>query len=496
MADIEEKLRECRRIATETAERLAARVAAAAKCPTTDNAEVQRQLPVHANGATVTHKAGGGFSQPPPQHTHWQPPPPPPPLAIQPAAKRSKTVADEEVFGGSGSIADGARFATERSESNLRLTGPQDPDLEGMQYTVVRVPEECIGLLIGKGGYHVNQIEAEAGVSIKVGKLNIEGERSVCIIGEPQNQERARVLINNTVEMVMGKPGTKGHRVSESFDVPERLMGTVMGRNGSVIRQLRELFGVKMVFSDDRFSPSRRMTISGSAENVGKARERFEIVLLDAYRRKGIFNTDLEAKLASRAALAVNGGANGDLGLLALNSAPSGATSELAVAVAAGNMDEEIMLHPEEVQWQRHQHQLDQQHQQQQKQTQQQQQQQHFQPQQQSQERQQQQQQQQQQEQQQQQQPQQDQQLMQRLRQIHQKRQLIAMQERRGGYTGDNAANAAPGSFSPSCPNALASQEAIDAEKAAFQAYAAHFARDKLCIAYYRTLKSCVYFQE
>ena len=67
---------------------------------------------------------------------------------------------------------------------------------------IIPVPNECVGLIIGKGGETIRYLQMKSGSKIQVAKKEIPGTslRNVFIEGQPDKFEGAKVLIEEIVE--------------------------------------------------------------------------------------------------------------------------------------------------------------------------------------------------------------------------------------------------------------------------------------------------------
>jgi len=165
-------------------------------------------------------------------------------------------------------------------------------------YCVVQCPDEQVGPLIGKAGTSIRQIEMETGASIKVGKLSTRGARSICIVGDMEMQEKAKALIEKRLDQLSGR-----RDATDVMSIPERCIGAVIGRAGCNIRQLHNSLGVKIDIEHE--GSVRKLTMRGLPENIALARDHFEALILDTYRRIGIFNAELENKFAAKTAKSI-----------------------------------------------------------------------------------------------------------------------------------------------------------------------------------------------
>ena len=66
------------------------------------------------------------------------------------------------------------------------------------------MPNDCVGLIIGKGGETIRQLQQESGAKIQVAKKEITGTglRNVFVEGTPDRYEHAKRLIEAIVDEV------------------------------------------------------------------------------------------------------------------------------------------------------------------------------------------------------------------------------------------------------------------------------------------------------
>jgi far upstream element-binding protein len=67
---------------------------------------------------------------------------------------------------------------------------------------IIPVPNECVGLIIGKGGETIRFLQMRSGSKIQVAKKEIPGSslRNVFIEGPPEKFDGARKLIEEIVD--------------------------------------------------------------------------------------------------------------------------------------------------------------------------------------------------------------------------------------------------------------------------------------------------------
>jgi len=118
---------------------------------------------------------------------------------------------------------------------------------------LIPVPNECVGLIIGKGGQTIRELQSRCGAKIQVAKKEIPNTnmRNVFIEGTPDKFEAARKLIAEIVDehkkiqeafMQIGEvnpfPGPY-----TNFHVNNALIDVIIGKNGEKIKMLHQKTG-------------------------------------------------------------------------------------------------------------------------------------------------------------------------------------------------------------------------------------------------------------
>lgn len=200
----------------------------------------------------------------------------------------------------------------------------------------VRIPDQAVGLVIGRGGEQISRLQNESGCKIQMN--NDSGERLCTISGSRENIMRAKEMIQKIVNqhgvietvrssfgkiepMVMpsgmdsgsnhggmdrmdrggggggsrdgsmsggGGGGGGGYQPYQEIMVPGPKVGLIIGKGGETIKMLQEKSGAKMVIIQD--GPGQEMEkplrITGDPENVAHAKQLVEELIGD----KGGFN--------------------------------------------------------------------------------------------------------------------------------------------------------------------------------------------------------------
>ncbi|CAI2365333.1 unnamed protein product [Moneuplotes crassus] len=131
----------------------------------------------------------------------------------------------------------------ELDESLLTPYGPPSPFAH-----IIPVPNECVGLIIGRGGETIRHLQVESGAKIQVAKKEVENTsmRNVFIEGPPEKYEKARKLIEDVVEehkKLHEKNGMKDRSALQGdpikFEVPQHLIGLIIGFRGDTIHSIQ-----------------------------------------------------------------------------------------------------------------------------------------------------------------------------------------------------------------------------------------------------------------
>uniref|UniRef100_A0A4W5PAT3 K Homology domain-containing protein n=1 Tax=Hucho hucho TaxID=62062 RepID=A0A4W5PAT3_9TELE len=161
----------------------------------------------------------------------------------------------------------------------------------GMSVQEMLVPASKAGLVIGKGGETIKQLQERAGVKmvmIQEGPQNTGADKPLRISGEPFKVQQAKEMVMELIREQgfreqrgeygsrMGGGGGGGGGGGEGLDVPvpRFAVGIVIGRNGEMIKKIQSDTGVRIQFKpDDGSTPERIAQIVGPPEQSQHAAE-------------------------------------------------------------------------------------------------------------------------------------------------------------------------------------------------------------------------------
>jgi far upstream element-binding protein len=158
----------------------------------------------------------------------------------------------------------------------------------------MRVPSNFVGLIIGKGGEQIRDLQARTGATVQVAKENLPGtnERSVTISGSVEQVREA----TNAIETIIsdrrdGGGGMGGNRrmqhVPENglkVPVPNDKVGLIIGKGGATIKAIQAKTGANIQIppdpdSDDR--NTRTLIVTGGEEEQKAAEEQIYQILCE-----------------------------------------------------------------------------------------------------------------------------------------------------------------------------------------------------------------------
>uniref|UniRef100_A0A915J1V6 K Homology domain-containing protein n=1 Tax=Romanomermis culicivorax TaxID=13658 RepID=A0A915J1V6_ROMCU len=150
----------------------------------------------------------------------------------------------------------------------------------------MQIPGTKCGLIIGKGGETIKQLQEKAQVKMVMIQENNQvtsGYKPLRIIGEPDKIEVAKRLVEEVMYSKDDKPpafmneyGSMAPKAGASMGeviVPRSAVGVIIGKNGETIRRLTLESGAKIQFKPDTNAPERTAYIVGSADQIQRATE-------------------------------------------------------------------------------------------------------------------------------------------------------------------------------------------------------------------------------
>jgi far upstream element-binding protein len=157
---------------------------------------------------------------------------------------------------------------------------PMLPGMGGIVTETIYVPDRMVGLVIGKGGENITNIQAETGVKVQFAPdSGGMPDRSCTLTGPKEGIQKAQEMVNQMISKGQGMPENKnlGPGITmEEVMISGSKVGLIIGKGGENIKMLQEKANVKMVMIQDSNMPSHEdkpLRISGQAANVALAKQ-------------------------------------------------------------------------------------------------------------------------------------------------------------------------------------------------------------------------------
>ncbi|XP_034942813.1 far upstream element-binding protein 3 [Chelonus insularis] len=170
----------------------------------------------------------------------------------------------------------------------------------------IMIPGPKVGLIIGKGGETIKQLQEKSGAKMVVIQdgPSQEQEKPLRITGDPQKVEYAKQLV---YELIAEKEMQMFHRVPRNNErsfpsdngfnnttpnadgvevlVPRAAVGVVIGKGGDMIKKIQSETGARVQFQQGREDGpgDRKCLLSGKPQAVEQARQRIQ-ELIDSRR--------------------------------------------------------------------------------------------------------------------------------------------------------------------------------------------------------------------
>ncbi|KAK3320424.1 hypothetical protein B0T19DRAFT_240467 [Cercophora scortea] len=182
---------------------------------------------------------------------------------------------------------------------------------EGEDSLQIMVPDRTVGLIIGRGGETIRDLQERSGCHINIVGENksMNGLRPVNLIGSPAAARQAKELILEIVDsdsrngnnpgnppsrpgrgdnMGGGGGGGGGHdKINDSIYVPSEAVGMIIGKGGETIREMQNNTGCKINVSQSSGpgEVEREIGLVGSRDAINRAKIAIE-EKVDAARQK------------------------------------------------------------------------------------------------------------------------------------------------------------------------------------------------------------------
>lgn len=211
-----------------------------------------------------------------------------------------------------------------RTEGISDMSGNSGGMMGHPGFVEIMIPGPKVGLIIGKGGETIKQLQEKSGakmVVIQEGPSQ-EQEKPLRITGDPQKVEYAKQLVYELIaekEMQMFHRGVRGSDRSGNYSndnnfnhgsgttdgvevlVPRAAVGVVIGKGGDMIKKIQAETGARVQFQQGREDGpgDRKCIVSGKHQAVEQVRQRIQ-ELIDSVMRRDDGRSNIGARSGSR----------------------------------------------------------------------------------------------------------------------------------------------------------------------------------------------------
>ncbi|XP_038559230.1 far upstream element-binding protein 3-like isoform X7 [Micropterus salmoides] len=178
------------------------------------------------------------------------------------------------------------------------------------------IPASKVGLVIGRGGDTIKQLQERAGVKmmmIQDGPMPTGADKPLRISGDPYKVQAARELVLEVIREKDGDfrsgrndfsarlGGANLDSVPLQVPVPRFAVGIVIGRNGEMIKKIQNDAGVRIQFkADDGISPERVAMVMGQPDRCQHAVHLINELIQTAQERDGFGSALRSGRVRSR----------------------------------------------------------------------------------------------------------------------------------------------------------------------------------------------------
>ena len=152
------------------------------------------------------------------------------------------------------------------------LTDPVSISPQGPTCVKFVIPQDCTGLVIGKGGKNISKVQSATNTSIKISNSSVGGETEGIIIGSRENCTRAAMDIMECIK----EKRAMHTATTKKITMPNSAVGRVIGKRGDTIKYIKAETEVQDIEFDkppkgvESVDPNyiRTCSITGSDEQI------------------------------------------------------------------------------------------------------------------------------------------------------------------------------------------------------------------------------------
>jgi far upstream element-binding protein len=121
---------------------------------------------------------------------------------------------------------------------------------------IIPVPNDCVGLVIGKGGETIRLLQQESGAKIQVAKKEIPNSnlRNVFVEGTPEKYQKAKDLIEEIIrdhrrssdQIIHVGDSNPFYGNKEYVPIPDKYVGLVIGKSSENLKGIAQRSNTKI----------------------------------------------------------------------------------------------------------------------------------------------------------------------------------------------------------------------------------------------------------
>ncbi|KAG1696834.1 hypothetical protein DVH05_017744 [Phytophthora capsici] len=178
-------------------------------------------------------------------------------------------------------------FRERDDRDRMARYGGINPD--GTDSVELLVPNERVGLIIGRGGCTIKAIQQRTGTSVTIPQTpdpNHPEMRLITIRGTMEAKEAAKFEIQSVISEEPRNGGGFGMTSGQTIymQVPNDRVGVIIGKRGETIKGIQDRHAVRIqipqVADAGSNPPVRTISIQGPAQNLTGAKEEVDMVIL------------------------------------------------------------------------------------------------------------------------------------------------------------------------------------------------------------------------
>jgi far upstream element-binding protein len=191
----------------------------------------------------------------------------------------------------------GGGFRERDDRDRMARYGGVNPD--GSETVELLVPNERVGLIIGRGGCTIKAIQQRTGTSVTIPQTpdpNHPDMRLITIRGTMEAKEAAKFEIQSMINEEPGQRHSYGMSSGQTIymQVPNDRVGVVIGKRGETIKGIQDRHSVRIQIPQeaDAGSDVRTISIQGPPQSLAGAKEEIDMVILQGAGGHGGYGGD------------------------------------------------------------------------------------------------------------------------------------------------------------------------------------------------------------